>query len=311
MLKRLLVLGAALAATAAFAQGTPDRASVIAEDPPFAPQVLWLADIPAPAGETISLFNGRDLADWDTWLGYRDPAVTYQDNPAQPIGAGPVGATMFSVVEEDGAPAIRVDGATWGSIVNRRELSNYHLRLQYKWSGKRHAPRLALPENNGLLYHSNGEPGSVYGTWMPAVEFEIMTGSTGMVVPVGTQIGVRTFVGQDRRLAEYPHRRYMVGGREIDVAQPAWNVENGRDAEHPVGVWNTLDLYVLGDRAIHVVNGVPVMEVHNLTVTDRATGERRPLTSGRIQFQSEGAETFFRNIQVTPIASLPRIVRVR
>jgi hypothetical protein len=42
--------------------------------------------------------------------------------------------------------------------------------------------------------------------------------------------------------------------------------------------------------------------------TIAADGSRQPLTHGRIQLQSEGAETWFRNITVEPIASIPRIV---
>ncbi len=58
---------------------------------------------------------------------------------------------------------------------------------------------------------------------------------------------------------------------------------------------------MLGDRAIHVVNGVPVMEVRDL----KADGQ--PLTHGAIQLQSEGAETFFRDIVLEPITSLPKV----
>ena len=88
---------------------------------------------------------------------------------------------------------------------------------------------------------------------------------------------------------------------------PTWNVEAATDAERPVGQWNTLDLYVFGDRAVHVVNGVPVAQIRNLATVD-AEGTRQPLTHGRIQLQSEGAETWFRNITVEPIKSLPKIV---
>jgi hypothetical protein len=297
----------ALAFLSVPAQAQSESERVLADDPPLISQRLHLVDLPQATGPAESLFNGRDLQGWTSWLGYKDPSLTYREKPAEPIGAGQGIGTIFKVVDEDGAPALYVNGKTWGSLVNERVLENYHLRLQYKWSGKRYAPRLEEPENNGLLYHSDGAPGSVFGTWMPAVEFEIMKGSTGMVVPVGSHIKVKTEVARDPSII-FPHRRYMAGGREIVVEQPAWNVENARDAEHPIGVWNTLDLYVLGDRAIHVVNGVPVMEVHGLTTSDPATGETRPLTRGRIQFQSEGAETFFRNIVVEPITALPRIV---
>ena len=42
------------------------------------------------------------------------------------------------------------------------------------------------------------------------------------------------------------------------------------------------------------------------TCVDSA-GRRTPLTHGRIQLQSEGAETYFRDITLTPITRLPEI----
>lgn len=279
--------------------------SILAGDPDFRPQTLTLTNIPMPTGPAISLLNGKDLSDWDIWLGYADPAITYVNRTERPIGAKPAGDAMFSMVTEDGEPALRVDGRTWGSIVHRGSFGNYHLRLEFKWSGKRHPPRLDLPENNGLLYHSFGAPGAVYGTWMPAVEFEIMRGSTGMVVPVGTFVKPVTQAGRDRSLID-PQRRFMPGGRAVTVQAPAWNVEAATDAEKPVGQWNLLDLYVLGDRAVHVVNGVPVMVLDRISVQD-PDGSWQPLTQGHIQFQSEGAETFFRRITLEPIDRLPTV----
>ena len=40
-------------------------------------------------------------------------------------------------------------------------------------------------------------------------------------------------------------RRFWLGGGEVEIVSPAWNVEAARDAERPVGEWNTLDLYVV------------------------------------------------------------------
>ncbi|WP_083901297.1 DUF1080 domain-containing protein [Azospirillum sp. B4] len=286
----------------------PALEAVLAEDPPFQAQRLRLVDVPAPAGPAVSLFNGHDLGDWDAWLGYPDPARTYLPRPGQaPIGADKAAIDrIFHVVTEDGEPAIFITGQTWGGIVNRGDHANYHLRLEYKWGKARYAPRLGMPQNNGLLYHSHGAPGAVYGTWMAAAEFEIMVGSVGMVVPVGPNVTAVTEVGRDRSLID-PQRRYMAGGRSVVVRQPAWNVEAASDAEKPVGEWNVLDLYVLGDQAVHVVNGVPVMAVRELREWhgDRAS---EPLTHGRIQLQSEGAETFFRRITLEPITTLPRVV---
>jgi hypothetical protein len=284
-----------LAFTLALATAAP---ALAAPAPPLA-----LAEVPKAAGPQVSLFNGKDLGGWDAWLGYADPALTYKRPPTAPIGAGPRGAEIFKAVVEDGQPAIYINGAIWGSLVHKGDFRDYHLRLQYKWGKGRWPPREAQAPNNGLLYHSHGAPGVVWGTWSQAVEFEIMTGSVGMVVPVGEAISATTTAVDDPTLIE-PKLRFSPAGRATTAkgGTALWNIEAYGDAEKPAGGWNTLDLYVLGDRAVHVVNGVPVMEVRHL----KADGA--PLTHGAIQLQSEGAETFFRDITLEPIRSLPRVV---
>ncbi|UZK65934.1 3-keto-disaccharide hydrolase [Sphingomonas sp. M1-B02] len=294
----------------ALAQAQTSEKAAIAGDPAAAPQQLALVDLPKATGPALELFNGRDLADWEAWLGYADPALTYKRPPIAPLGTSVDTNQAFSVVTEDGAPALRVEGKTWGSLVHKADLRDYRLSLEYKWGDQVWAPRLTEPQNNGLLFHSHGNPGVVWGTWMAAVEFEIMLGSTGMIVPVGDNIRARTFVAQDKTIL-YPHRRFRLGGRTIDVTNngnPDWNVENAVDAEKPVGQWNRLDLYAVGDQAIFVVNGVPVMALTDLAELD-STGRRVPLTHGRIQLQSEGAETFFRAIKLEPIKAMPRLIQ--
>jgi len=296
-------------ATTAVAQGAADRARALAGDPPAAPQRLTLTNLPKATGKPVALFDGRSLAGWQPWLGYADPAVTYHaDAGLKPVGTGRSTQGDFAVRAVDGAPAIWIKGQTWGSLVHRADLRDYHLRLQYKWGAQRWAPRIGQPPNNGLLYHTHGTPGEVFGTWRPSAEFEIMQGSTGMAVMVGGKVRARTSVAYDPALIA-PHLRFRMGGKTVDMVNgtDTWNVEAATDAERPAGQWNTLDLYVVGDHAIHVVNGVPVAELRDLA-TIAADGTRQPLTHGQIQLQSEGAETWFRAITVEPIRSLPTIV---
>jgi hypothetical protein len=62
--------------------------------------------------------------------------------------------------------------------------------------------------------------------------------------------------------------------------------------------WNTVEIFSQGDAATIVVNGVVVNRV-----TDIKDGNGNPLTSGRIALQAEGAEVWYRNLRIKPLAS--------
>jgi hypothetical protein len=307
----LTIAAAGLCASGVAAQElTPQQAEIIRNDPPM-PRCQRLAILhhnDAPTGPARELFNGRDLTGWEPWLGYADPSMTFRQNSAAPLGTGVDPAQVFTVVTEDGVPAIRAGGAYWGSLATVEEFAGvYHLSLEYKWGPKIWPPAKAETRNNGLLYHSFGPPGAVFGTWRKSVEFQLQHGSVGMAIPLGNDLRARILVGQDKAIP-YPHRRFSAGGREIELANgtPAWNVEAARDMEKPVGQWNRIDLYVDGNRSIHVVNGEPVMQISGLSVV-APDGTRTALDRGHIQLQSEGAETFFRNVRIEPIRMLPRV----
>src|SRR2546421_8725854 len=61
----------------------------------------------ADAAGIVQLFNGRNLDGWDTDLG---PV----EKGAAPLGRNNDPKKVFSVVQEDGQPAIRVSGQVWG-----------------------------------------------------------------------------------------------------------------------------------------------------------------------------------------------------
>src|SRR5262245_35508524 len=79
------------------------------------------------------LWNGHDLAGWDTYLGrpHRSSSVPLlQKNAdgeyAEPIGVNRDPLNVFSVVSADGAPAIRISGEVYGGLITRSEYENYH-----------------------------------------------------------------------------------------------------------------------------------------------------------------------------------------
>jgi hypothetical protein len=177
----------------------------------------------------------------EPWLGYADPALTYKRPPSPRSAPAPKSAEIFKVVVEDGRPAIYVNGKTWGSLVHKGDFRDYHLRLQYKWGKGRWAPRETQAPNNGLLYHSHGAPGAVWGTWSQAVEFEIMTGSIGMVVPVGEAISATTSAVDDPALIDPKLRFAPVRPRpdgqgrhgQLERRGLQRRREAGRRVEHP------------------------------------------------------------------------------
>ncbi|MCW3846084.1 DUF1080 domain-containing protein [Sphingomonas sp. LB-2] len=294
---------ALLVAGTACAQETDQRAEIIKGDPKWTGERYEIQSLPRPKGPARALFNGRDLTGWEAWLGYADTALTFRGNPgATPLGTSVNTAEIFSVESVDGGPVIRAGGRYWGSLATLEEFADYHLSLEYRWGGLEPGQQ----RNNGVVYFSHGNPGGVFGTWRAGVEFQLQLGNNGMAIPMGNMIRTRTNVAQDPGI-EYPHRRFWFGGREIDLANgnPAYSVGAAVNAEKPIGEWNRIDLYVVGNQAIHVVNGVVVMFLRDVAEID-AAGKRVPLMRGRIQLQAEGATTYFRNIRIEQIGTMPR-----
>lgn len=252
------------------------------------------------------LFNGRDLAGWDTYLGPRyDPTEKKFTGPHVGLNVDPDG--VFSVVEVDGAPAIRISGVVWGGISTHGEFENYHLRLQFKWGEQRHAPRANARRDSGLLYHAGGPHAAGWFFWMRSQEFQIQEHDVGDYWEIGGT-RIKAHVRKDGP-AEKPVYFYSpTGNLETFRAgtETGPRIRHCFDAELPHGQWNTLDLYCVGQTSMHVVNGVVVMVLRESEQPDGAGGFL-PLTKGKIQLQSEGAEVFYRAITVEPIDRFPNL----
>ncbi|WP_404478455.1 DUF1080 domain-containing protein [Novosphingobium sp. BL-52-GroH] len=287
-----------------FAAPPPDLSGPLG-DPAFKPQKLVLAKVPKPTGPRTALFNRRDLVGWDVWLGPKQQNVITAGVAAQrPIGLNKDTYGIFTVRSLDGGPVIRADGSIWGTLTTKREFANYHLHLEYKWGEKRTPADNPKPRNNGVLYHSYGPFGALTDTWMNSVELEMVPGQVGGLNPAGLGVNFRTSVGRDMSLPSQTKRHYMFNGRDVNIGLAGFEfVQQAGDPESAIGTWNSIDLYVVGDSAVHVVNGTPVMAVHGI----RSNPEGAVLDRGKIQLQSEGAETFFRNVTIEPIKRLPEI----
>ena len=265
---------------------------------------------PSPSVLPISLFNGRDLTGWDTWLGIPHASVAGLDLPrdeagkytaAQGLNSDP--KKVFTVVTVDGAPAIRISGEMFGALTSREEYGDFHLRLEFKWGEKKWPPKENAARDSGILYYAVGEPGAADNkAWMRSLECQVQEHDTGDFWGVGgTYVDVAGDAegeGKDRKVVHRP------GAPLVTVGAVPRRAIKALDNERPSGEWNTVEVLCLRGTCLHVVNGKT-----NLVLTNPRQagpdGTLVPLRKGRLQIQSEGAEVFYRNIEVRPLVAFP------
>jgi Domain of Unknown Function (DUF1080) len=244
-------------------------------------------DVPAYArtlpairtGEPSLQFNGKDLTSFYTYLRdhkYEDPNK------------------VFSV--HDGM--IHISGEEFGGLITRDEFHDYRLVAEWKWGERTSGSRKSKARDSGILVHCVGADGAADGNWMESVECQIIEGGCGDFIMVGGRgkpnLTCETRVGPDRQLyfekggkpVTRNAGRYNWWGRD-----PSWRdvvgFRGNRDVEKPAGEWNRMEAICDGDSITTIVNGYVVNE-----------GSKSSLTKGKIMFQSEGAEIFFRTVEI-------------
>lgn len=273
---------------------------------------LCLSALPlSAASDWRPLFDGT-LDGWRHWLGAPHKSAEVPGLPrdaasgeyTQPIGWDADPLDNFEVVNIDGAPALYISGQGMGIIRTDETFENYHLKLEYKWGEKKWPPRENAVRDSGLLYHVHGDPGRSSRYWPACVELQIQEHDTADLYAIITQITVnaRRETGPDNRTLYI----YDPAGDPIDFKQerPIGNrCIRSADHEKPHGEWNTVELICLGDDSIHIVNGEVVMRLQN--ARQQTTDGWAPLSSGHIALQTEGAEVYYRNVEIRPITAVP------
>jgi Domain of Unknown Function (DUF1080) len=274
---------------------------------------LCLANVALAADASWQpLFNGRDLAGWDTWMmnkpdpAWDVPGLKRATNGVylEVVGKNRDPLNVFTVTNVDGGPAIHISGQGFGVMMTAATFTNFHLRLQVRWGESRWSKKAKLPRDSGLLYFCHGEPGAVDNTWPRSIEFQIQEHDMGDLFALGSQITVpaRMQTGTNGRASYFYDpkgeptvfmQKKPVGNRCIKLV----------DAEKPKGEWNTLDLICFNGDSIHVVNGQVVMRLHDARRLDGPAPA--PLASGAISLQTEGAEVFYRAVELQPITEIP------
>ncbi len=245
--------------------------------------------------EKIVLFDGASLTGFYTWLtkfGHEDPD------------------RVFTVVDAiDGAPALRISGQHFGGLVTRQRYANYVLIAEYRWGPLTWAPRKDRARDSGILLHGQGEDGNYaknfQGPWFRSVEYQIIEGGTGDIILVSgyeratgelitPRLTAKVAPGTQNWTPDGTLTEITKGRINWQHRDPAWKDTLGyrgpRDAEKPVGEWNRIEAICRGGDVTYFLNGVKVME-----------GINGSLTEGKLLFQSEGAEIFFRKIELLPL----------
>jgi hypothetical protein len=253
-----------------------------------------------------SLFNGENLDGWYTYQMRPEPTSEVaglerdeEGNYLEAIGLNKDPLKVFSKVVEDEAPAIRISGETFGILVTEKEFENYHLKLQFKWGTGKYPPRKNEKRDSGILYHSIGKEGAWGGVWMRSLECQVQEGDCG------DYISVDTVSADIQAIRDEEHNLYLhsPGAETLVFSVERSYCHKSMDFENPSGQWNTMEIYAFGGSSVHLVNGRVNMRLSNSR--HLVNGEELPLTKGKIQLQSEGAEVFYRQIEIRSIAKIP------
>jgi len=219
-------------------------------------------DIPKH-GKAEVLFDGKDLSHFDTFL----KSTGLNSDPGH----------VFVVEHGE----IHVSGKEMGYILTKQEYKNYYLRAEFKWGEGTFAPRAGQARDSGILYNIQGDN----KVWPRSVEFQINEGCTGdFWMTDGAAL-----TGKDGTRVTGP------AGSALKIDRfnkgPWKNVVGYRDpvneVEKPHGEWNVVELVNQDGHVKQYVNGKLANE-----------GTAAFPVTGKILFQSEGAEVFFRRIKL-------------
>ena len=236
--------------------------------------------------QTVSLFNGKDLAGLSTWL--KD---TKKEDPRK----------VFRV--ENGM--IHVSGEGFGYLATDQEYKNFRLVVEYKWGKKTDGGKSV--RNAGILLNATGPDGNAGGEWMSSIECQLAQGCVGDFIVIRgkdedgkiipTKLVGEVAIGRDKhpRWKEKGEDRIFNGGQlwwsRHDPDFKEWIDTRGKDdMESPVGEWTRVECVCDGDRIEVLVNGTKVNACKGVFPK-----------SGKILLQSEGFEWWIRKFELTAL----------
>lgn len=252
----------------------------------------------------------EQFSQWDVYLSYPGDRIMSVIEGTAPKDLEPIGLNndltkVFSIIEENGEPVLKITGEIYGAAATKQEFSNFHFKAKFKWGEKKWEPRLNEPKDSGILYFSVGEFGVDYWhSWMESQEMQIIEGGIGDYWTIaGAQVDIRARKPAGSDLYEYsetaPWLHFAAGHAANAVAN---HCRRGEDREIP-NAWNEVELICYDGNCVHIANGGVVMALKS---SSRQRGDTLvPLKGGKLQIQSEAAEVFYKDIMIRPIEAMP------
>jgi hypothetical protein len=159
-------------------------------------------------------------------------------------------------------------GENMGYISTNASYKNYYLRVVFRWGDKKYEPRLNTSRDSGILYHfKEGEKDQL---WPNSIECQIQEDDCGDYWCV------------NGATADSPNKSKMEGTQK--------HIIRTANYERPLPKWNTIEIICIDDKSEHYVNGHLVNNATNLSTTE-----------GKILFQLEGAEIYYKTIELIPL----------
>lgn len=153
-----------------------------------------------------------------------------------------------------------------GYVATNESFKNYYLKAQVRWGETRYGQRKNSPRDSGIIFHFTDDK-----VWPTSFEFQVQEGDMGDNWLTGPVTCV-----------DFEGKNYPLNGENRIVKYA--------DAEKPWGEWNQLEMLCYDNNAEYYVNGVKVNDIHNLS-----------LTEGKILFQLEFADVYYKDIELLPL----------
>lgn len=194
---------------------------------------------------------------------------------------GPFPNTSFKIKGD----TIQVAGG-WGHLAFKQSFSHYHLRTEmlHETNG-----------NGGILLHIREQDPS-FDIFPRSLEFQGNNGAGGngemgelwTISDVWATVKVKSKDG--------PCRYDPLG---TELAQTGRLCHGASIPAYPLMKWDTLEALVHGaDSITHRVNGKTIIKYTKVRIATSSTDLSRPLGSGRIGWQGEGAKVWYRNLEI-------------